>query len=870
MKQNDLPDPSDIGPYLKKSRALLDQLIVDATPAQQVVAWWTAVIDRLLIDLFKRAGEDFSSLAIAAQGGYGRQELCYHSDIDLLFLYSGSKTKSFEDKIKKVLYPLWDHGFDIGVAVRTVGECIRMSKEDVTILSSLMDTRFLAGNRSLFEKFERDFWKCFKSKRFKNAFLERKAAENKERSDKYGTSIYLLEPNLKEGKGGLRDYHYLHWVTQAVLGTKWLETMIAADVLTAEELKTLKEALAFLWSVRNQLHRVAGRRSDQLLLEFQEKVAQAMGFQDSEKILATEDFLRTYYRHTAECSKITAKGIQKLTKAKRETFRLFSGPAPKKIDSYFHSDQGKLALLKPTLFEEEPDYLLKVFLLMQQEGIEFDQKIRDKITENLGRIDEAFQENPEMGALFRQLFSQPATLLPVLQAMHELRVLDRFLPEFHNLMFRAQHDVYHLYTVDAHSIFAVGEFGKLIRGDYQENYPTPTAVAQNIKRKELLAFAILYHDIGKGEGSGHVKKGAPLIREAGLRLGFSEADVDALEFLELSHLMMTHLAFRRDLDDPSLIRHFARAMQNEELLEYLYVLTFCDVNAVSPDALTDWKETLLEYLFLKAHALLSKGDFTKKRIEEVRNKLHGEVRLLAKDELTDESIDSFFQEMPPRYFLTAEAVTILDHIQMRQGLQKDPIVIRHRNLEKEKLSAWTLYGPNSPELFSKICGVMAANSMNIFEAQLNETKTGEMLVILKVLTAQGKILEDKKKWEQIASDLRDVLTSKQRVENLVTEKLRPSFFKPKQARKFPGKVQIDNDLSPFYTVIDVYAHDRIGLLYQITSKLNELGVYVDISKIATKVDQVSDVFYIRDIFKHKITSKEKLEKIRSALFEVIE
>jgi [protein-PII] uridylyltransferase len=333
---------------------------------------------------------------------------------------------------------------------------------------------------------------------------------------------------------------------------------------------------------------------------------------------------------------------------------------------------------------------------------------------------------------------------------------------------------------------------------------------------------------------------------------------------------MTHLAFRRDLDDLSLILEFAQSMGTEENLCLLYILTFCDLKAVSQDALTKWKDSLLEYLFIRTRSVLIKRDFSKENIGEISAKLMENVKILAHDEFSDEEIAHFFNIMPPRYFLTASAVTILDHLDMMRQFQEAPIIFQRRELEKEDLTEWTLITLDTPGLFSKICGILAANGVSISEVYLNTSSEGKHLHIFKVQTAQGTMIRNPEKWETIEKNVKDVLQGTVQLQDLLGNRLRPSLLKPKTARSFPTKVVIHNDLSPFYTIIDIYAHDRVGLLYHITSALTALGLYVDLSKIATKVDQVTDTFYVRDIFGQKVISEKRIEIIRRTLFKVID
>jgi [protein-PII] uridylyltransferase len=860
--------------YLDQVREELVRVQEETRDPVRVSLFRTESMDRLLISLYrlaegiyrKNGGNNFRS-ALLAQGGYGRKELCLHSDIDLLFLYEGKAEGFIKLLTGKVLQNLWDAGLEVGFATRTVKDCRRLMEEDLTIMTSLIDARYLAGEREVADKFQEMFSHYFSSAKNKERFLRKKEEENEERKEKYGGSVYLLEPNLKEGEGGLRDYHSLYWFARIQEGIAGPEDLVGRGYLTQEEFRSLWEALKFLWTIRNELHRRSGRRFDQLTFDYQEPVAQGLDFRNTAQFLGVELFMQKYYAQAATIQRLTDKAVRRL---KRREPALFPPPKVSLEDRRLQEVEGRLTIVSPDLFEREPLYLLKIFDIARRFGLEIDDFTKESAEKNAFRIDEQFCRNPEAAALFRAMLKETAGLGAMLTRMNETGVLRAFLPEFAKLHFRVQHDLYHVYTVDVHSIFAVGELEKLARGDYATSHPTLSHVIRDIEAKDLLAFAILYHDIGKGEGRGHVEKGAPIIRRAGERLGFASAEVDILEFLERSHLIMTHVAFRRDLEDQNLIIQFARAMGSLELLNLLYVLTFCDVKGVSPEAMTDWKASLLEYLYLKTREVIQKGAFTKERASSLIPKVLQEVVHLFHSEADREKCREFFSMMPPRYLLATPPSQIVRHVRLWEKFEPEHIVIEARALEKEGLNEVILLTWENPALFSRMAGLFAAHNINILEAQLNLSTKGHALQIFKVTDAEGKVIDDSDRWQRIEKDLREVLEGRIPIETLVAEKFRPSLFKKKVAQIRPTRVDIDNDLSAYYTVIDVFTHDRTGLLYQITSTLSALGLYVDVSKISTKVDQVADTFYVKDIFGHKITSEERLKKIREVLMKVIE
>ena len=842
------------------------------------IQYRSEAVDRLIVALYKltqhvyrseKGKEDFR-VCVLSQGGYGRRELCLNSDIDILLLYEGKAEDFIRFLNERVLQPLWDAGLELGFAVRTIKDCRQLMEQDFTIMTALLDVRPIVGDLALYEELQRTIEKYFSSAKNREKFLQRKIAENKDRQDKFGGSIYLLEPNLKEGEGGLRDYHTLYWIGRVYDRIRDPKELVGRGYLTDEEFQRLWEALTFLWRLRNELHRRAGRRSDQLLMEVQEQVAHALGYENTGQFLGVELFMEQYYRNASFIHGLVKKAIRRLHHREPE---LFPPPKVPLRDQNLRIVDGRLTFAMPDLLERDPIYFLKIFDTARILGVDIDDVAQERLSKAHGRIDDVFRNDPKVCAFFRDMMARPVGLGRILGRMNELGVLGAFLPEFKKLHFRVQHNLYHVFTVDVHSIFAVTELGKLAEGDYAGRHATLTQVMADITdpaRRSLLTFATLYHDIGKGEGKGHVERGAPIIRAAAERLGYSPAEQDALEFLERSHLIMTHVAFRRDLEEQNLIIQFAKAMHNLELLNMLYILTFCDVKGVSPEAMTDWKASLLDYLYLKTREVIQRGAFTKERASALVPKVLEETLKLLPEAVDQDRCREFFAIMPPRYLLATAPATIIRHVRLWEKILEDPIVFDVRTVEKEGVNEVTLMTWESGALFSKMTGLFAAHNINIIEAQLNLSNQGHTLQIFKVNDNEGRAIQDEEKWQRVERDLRDVLQRRMPIDNLVAEKFKPSFFKKKVAQVLPTRVDIDNDVSAFYTVIDIYTHDRVGLLYQITSTLSAWGLYVDVSKISTKVDQVADTFYVKDIFGQKITSQERLNRVREALLKVIE
>jgi len=471
---------------------------------------------------------------------------------------------------------------------------------------------------------------------------------------------------------------------------------------------------------------------------------------------------------------------------------------------------------------------------------------------------------------FLEILRNPLRVAETLRDMHHLQFLNHFIPEFGHIYCKVQHDAYHIYTVDIHSLFAIEEIVKLWRGDYRDKKPLLTKIANDIEKRDLMLLAVLFHDIGKGGGKDHCNKGADMIPTIARRLGLGKEDSQRLEFLVRSHLLMTHISQRRDLHDDKLIVQFARGMGMSENLKMLYLLTFADIKAVGPDVWSEWKGLLLQELYEKTYEVLERGDFRlERRSEKVRNRKRKVVELL-EEEFGERTVKDVLKTMGTRYLLSHRSAEIVEHIRLLLSRGDRTLVMKIEHEPQGQYSQLTISTVDIPGLFSKITGVMAANGINILGAQIFTQGNGVALDTLQVRSPSGEVITDPEKWQRVEEDLISVIEGRARVDDLVMKRHRPSLLTGRPMPRSPNRVEIDNEVSDEYTVIDIYAHDKVGLLYQITKALKELGLYIGVSKISTKVDQAADTFYVQDIFGQKITLAEKLDEIRSRLLESLE
>ena len=842
---------------------------------ESVVQSVTAMTDKMINKLFQCITGDISNvgktrerLALVSIGGYGRGELNPYSDIDLMFLYKGKDSRHIEDIAQKLLYFLWDMRLDVGYSVRTVKDCAEMAASDTTIRTALLDARYLIGNHSLFNDFQKMMMTQILAKG-SDSFIQDKVDEMEARRIKYGSTVYTLEPNLKEGEGALRDLHTAMWVAKIKFKITAPRELIIKGILPEDELSVYESSLSYLWRIRNELHYLAGRKNDQLTFEAQTSLADFLGYVNRGNVLAVEEFMRDYYLHATKVKNFAAMLITKCTWREDGAFKILGYLIRRPVGEGFYIIKGELIVPDETSVEKEPSRLMKIFEYAQKHGVSLHMKVKSLIRSNLDQINDKFRRNKDVNASFLKILRTEKGLGETLQLMHDLEFLNRFIPEFENIFCKVQHDVYHIYTVDVHSLFAVDEIAKLWRGEHAEDLPLLTRLACDVDKRELLVLAVLLHDMGKGEGGGHADKGADMIPTISRRIGLSREDTERLEFLIRNHLLFAHIAQRRDLHDEKMIIQFSRQMGKSENLKMLYLLTYADIKAVGPEVWTEWKSLLLQELYEKAFEVLERGDFRFEARSERVKKVKRKVIDILGDEFPADLVKEELKAMTTRHLLSNIPAVLAEHVRIMLSLGENTMIEKIVQEVERGYTNYTICTLDVSGLFSKITGVMAANGMNILGAQIHTSTNGKVLDILQVNSPQGFIVTDEIRWKRVGEDMRQVLEGKARVSTLVEKRRRPTLLVEKPKPRFPTRVEIDNEVSADYTVIDIYTHDKVGLLYQITSALTELGLYIGVSKISTKVDQVADVFYVKDIFGHKIISEGKLEEIRGRLIKAI-
>jgi [protein-PII] uridylyltransferase len=858
--------------YLGRARELLFVRHQEGASGGAIVAAWTAVVDGVVQALYEVARASYAErytvldqrVTVIAQGGYGRAELNPCSDIDLLVLYPQRPDAFVETVAEKVLYALWDTGLTVGHALRNVRDCVRLAGKDLKVKTALLDTRFLAGDQALYAGFaatmERDLLK-------RNAvrFFRDKVAESEVRHRRYGDSVHLVEPQIKEGEGGLRDVHTAMWLAKVKYVVRDLHDLMEKGVLTEREHAEIAAARDFLWRVRNALHFLSGQHLDQLTFEYQERIARALGYRDDGHARDVELFMRDYYLHARAVNRFSEDMIARCTERSSPGFiGLLGGRA---IRPGVRIAGGELVIGDPATFQADPTLLLRVFADAQRHGVRFSAATRRLIRASAPLIDDTVRRAPAAARAFLDVLGFSHGVYRTLQEMHELDVLGAYLPEFADLRCMAQYDRYHIYTVDEHSLRAVYRLEQLLHGEFKHEVPLLTQVMRDVDTIEILYLAMLFHDAGKGRGGNHSNKGAAMARAVAERIGLNADVTGELELLVRHHLLMHHLATRRDIHDPKLVGEFACTVGTLATLKKLYVLTFADLGATNPKLWNSWQDMLLSELYGLAVESFERGITVEQAQAERANRIR-ERAAVAIGPVGDETLERFLADMPDRYFLTTPEEDIARHFELVRRHSEGPLITSLAHFPEREFSEFTVVTRDQPGLFAKLTGVLRAHGMNIGAARITTGGSGVVVDVFRVTHLAGAaIARDDERWERIQVAVAKVLSGELDVEQMVARARRPSILGEKVVPRLPTKVEIDTRVSEDFTVIDVFTLDRVGVLFAIANTLYHLGLSIHLAKITTSVDRVLDVFYVTDQEGRKVEEPSMLALIRDTVLE---
>lgn len=794
-----------------------------------------------------RAKVPSPSVCLMAIGGYGRAELAPYSDIDLLLLYSPSNKNELSPLAEQILYPLWDLGLDVSCSSRSIDECLKMARSDVQVKTGLIDGRYLDGEYEFFRNLYGFFTKKVLHRKVQK-FAGTLARDIHPRRQKYEDPAYVLEPNIKEGEGGLRDFQVGRWIIRAKYKTdRW------DSILFPDHSRMLDKSIQFLWAIRNHLHLLSGRRQDDLTFELQEKIAPLLAFPRGTK--GVEEMMRQYH--------LSARGISNFfhdildrTLFEPSAFRkIIFFFQRKRIDENFEIAHGELHLLDPVAFKKDPSQLMTLFQHSQAYQAKVDFRTEEAVMEALPFIDDRFRASQKVNQAFLSILRRGKGADALLMKMHQLGFLSRYIPEFSDVEGKVHYDLYHVHPVDIHSILAVEELGRLRDGYYQKDYPLLTSLIREIEKPDILFLTTLLHDIGKGREGDHALIGAEMTKQVGEKMGLTSEEKELMEFLISHHLFMLETAFRRDLHDEQAILRFANETGNPVRLKMLYLLTFADIKAVGPEAWTSWKNSLLMELFLKTSHFFEKGEEPQAFLKR------GETIAQLWQSLPRETFSHYAEHLPDRYLSTYSSGEISRHIGMAQSLDKKVLLVGW-SPEEEVRARVTICTKDRYGLFSKIAGSMFLNRLNILEAQVHTWGNGVALDTFYVEDPTGKI---ERRLQQFKKDLKEVLSGKISLKLLLSQREESSWIQKKVIPKVPGESKVNNQDSDFYTIIEITGEDRLGVLYEITQALTDCGCDIHFARISTLGNRVVDVFYIQDEWGEKIVEPEKANHLKQLL-----
>ncbi|WP_456435744.1 [protein-PII] uridylyltransferase [Thermovibrio ammonificans] len=833
-------------------------------------------LDQLLKPAFKEFfGRWEIPAALLALGGYGRGELNFHSDIDVNLIYDGHLTESHREDVEAFYYFLLSLKKDLGFAPRSIKEALELAQSDLSIFTNLLQRRFLAGSREVERSFTKQFNRFVKENR--EALVNEIQAARSERYRRFYGTVYYQEPNVKESKGGLRDLHEAFWVAKIVFGIEGYSGFLDRKILDRKNFREVISAYDFMLQVRNQLHLLSGRRSDILSFEMQPQVAKHFGFPEKRK--GVELFMKSYFNAAIDLSVITKeviKAAKEELSRKKKSFSLKSLLGTREEIGEFFVENNSLFVKEEfeSVLLKEPELVLKGFKIVQEKGVELSASAFSlfKLAAESNR--ERFREERVLG-LFREILTRRERLSYTLELMHDTKVLGALIPDFERLRGHFQYDTYHKFTTDIHSILTVRELEKLAEkgtaGTPVKEKQQLSQILQDLDSPHLLFIAALFHDIGKGKPGRHEFVGASLTRRYMEEMGFSEQETEEVCWLVRNHLLMSHVAFRRDISDPKLVEQFKNECQTEERLKKLFLLTYADIKAVGPGAWDNWKSSLLWRLYRGALALFQADKGIEQLILQKLQRRKEKVKELLKGKIRPESVERFFENADRDYLITYSSEEIAKHMLLMKEIKREGLEYKtyHESFPDIGYTKIVIVTKYRRGLFNKVAGIFSYLGINIKGANINKAIEDDcecMVYTIQVSTVAGEALpcEKVEEFEQV---LKAFYEGKFKVEEL-GELLKPKTFR----RSVPlpeTKVKVDNETSDKYTIVEVSTHDRLGVLYTITKVLLEEQTRLRRAIITTEGNRVIDSFYITDMDYKKVTDPQKLLQIKERIVEAL-
>jgi [protein-PII] uridylyltransferase len=827
---------------------------------------------RILDDYFEQAFEtsmigprmeiNKNPYAIVALGGYGREEQSLHSDVDLLFLFGKRIPADAENLIREMIYPLWDIGMDVGYATRSLKECLSLASKDLNVLTPLMDARFICGMSMLYSELMTKITEKV-IRKHPERLLEQLAVYTRGRHAQFGDSAYLLEPNLKEGQGGLRDYHTMLWVARLEVDLRQPRDLEYFGLLSHTEFQNLWDALRFIWTVRNHLHQISRRKSDQLHFEHQITIAERLKYKPEAGQQPVERFLGELHRRMELVKQqhlmlLHELGVEK--KGRRRT----ATKAP--LEGIEVVSSGMLNFERPEAILKRPELLIRIFGESARLNAPLTGEAKRLIREFLYLVGPAYRSAPEIVRAFERTLQAPEANAGLLDDLLSTGFLGAFIPEFEGISNRIQYDEYHLYPVDKHLLRTVQTIKELAFHDRAAE-KLFARIHRELRNKVLLFWAALLHDIGKAEVDlDHSESGAEMVRRILDEKGLTPEEVESVVFLVREHLYLIKTATRRDIHDEETAIVCARRIKDAERLKMLYLLTVADSMATGPAAWNDWTSHLLRTFFLKVLNVLERGELVSDKATAAIEGKRAALMAAAGSEAVRRRIENLFPALSPRYLLSVPAEHIAGHMELFQRLEKADFVWDIQPSAEGTTRKVTVCAQDRPGLMASLAGVFTLNNINILDVQVFTWRNRTALDVFEVTPPPDPIFEEEK-WRRAEENLHAVLAGTLDLAAALQPRLNAARgVKPRTVRR-PHRVRVDNTSSSFFTIFEVFTYDFPGLLYSISDVLFRCELDIWVAKIATKVDQVVDVLYVRDLSGQKVDNPDRVSAIKEALLQ---
>lgn len=803
---------------------------------------------------------------LVALGGYGRREQCVHSDVDLLFLFERHIPPQTEALIQEMVYPLWDAGLEVGHTTRSLADCLDLAETDLETFTAFLDARFVCGVSRLFSALQDSLKKRLAARGYQTAMIGRLIDTNMARHRQFGDSSYLLEPSLKEGRGGLRDYHTIRWIAAIQSRLKERRDLEYYGYISHDEYRELQAALAFIWFIRNHLHLMAGRKCDRLYFDYQTRLAQTLDYQEQNGQLPVERLLGELHGYM---DYLKQQYLMFLFEQDRRQNRGPRRRTPRLPSAALKLHQGQLTFTSGEAILAQPAVLMDIFVQSARLQIPLASEAKRLVRDFLGLVTPALQSDSRVVRGFETVLLTPSPVVHALNEMLHTGFLTALIPEFGNIVSRIQYDEYHLYPVDKHSLRVVHSIKKFGTADDPVPDSPCARLYARLPQRKLLLWAALLHDIGKGTpGQGHSARGADMVIPLLTRMGLKRRAIETIAFLVAEHLFLIKVATRRDILEESTAIFCARQIKDVTRLKMLYLLTVADSLSTGPKAWSTWNASLLQDLFFKVLSILEKGELATRRAVNTVARKKSQILASAGQGPEQAALTRFFEVLSSRYLLYVPYPDILRHLELFRRLGDDLFeweVTDQHDLQMRKL---TLCARDRPGLFSKMAGVLTLNNMDILDAQIYTWRNAVALDVLHVKAPSDRLREDDQ-WARARTHLQQALTDRLNLAAELREKLATyGVSKPHSAAR-PPRIAVDNQSSSFYTIIEVFCYDFPGLLFLITDALFRCGLDIWVAKISTKVDQVVDVFYVRDFNGNKVDAPRQVADIQTTIAAVL-